>query len=169
VQILQLVQPNKVRTQDAADGHTVDYKLGSTTTTIGFASDGQTLPDSGPYTITVVSTTGFPTIGAVDINVNGVHNVVTYTGTTSTTFTGCHQGIPGTILHTGDVVTSDLVDVLPDRGCNQTRAVGYDHSDHVWGARFAREAIRRYANLPNSQNQPTYFTYKGYNLEWNEP
>jgi hypothetical protein len=66
-------------------------------------------------------------------------------------------------------VTSDLVDVLPDRGCNQTRAVGYDHSDHVWGARFAREAIRRYDTLPNSQNQPTYFTYKGYNLEWNEP
>lgn len=59
---------------------------------------------------------------------------------------------------------------IPDLGCNHCAGEPhyYDHSDHVWGARFARQALIRYDNLPNSQNQPTYFTYNGYNVEWNE-
>ena len=43
----------------------------------------------------------------------------------------------------------------------------YDHSDHVAGALFAREALRAYHALPHVRI-PTYSIYKGYNLEWAE-
>lgn len=42
-------------------------------------------------TITVVSTTGFPTAGQIRIE----SEVITYTGTTATTFTGCTRGARG--------------------------------------------------------------------------
>jgi hypothetical protein len=72
-------------------------------------------------------------------------------------------------MNTGDVVTYACEQVL-DQGCARCDggANFYDHHDHVWGARFARQAIQRYDNLPNAQNQPTYTIYKGYNLEWNQ-
>jgi LmbE family N-acetylglucosaminyl deacetylase len=44
----------------------------------------------------------------------------------------------------------------------------YDHSDHVWGARFAREALRTYDHLLNVEIPSTYSLYKAYNLEWIE-
>jgi GlcNAc-PI de-N-acetylase len=164
VDILKFVQPNKVRAQDPADGHMIDYGLSSTTTTIVAPSIGQTLPQP---TITVASTAHFPPTGLVDIDVGGVHNAVYYTGTTSTTLTGCYGG--SSVMTAGDVVTFACEQVR-DQGCSgcDGGANFYDHSDHVWGARFARQAVVRYDNLPNSQNQPTYFAYKGYNLEWNE-
>ena len=70
----------------------------------------------------------------------------------------------------GVVVDAPNTLFIPDLGCDTCAGLSnfYDHSDHVAGAKFARQAITRYDNLPNSQNQPTYFTYKGYNLEWNE-
>jgi hypothetical protein len=175
VDILNFAQPNTVRTQDPADGHKIDYELSSTTTTIAPPSDGQQIP--GPTApaidISVASTAGFPSTGLVDIDVVGDrHYAVAYTGTTSTMLTGCHGEdslLPG-VMNTGNVVTFACEQVL-EQGCNHCAIGGshfYDHSDHVWGARFARQAVVRYDNLPNSQNQPTYFTYKGYNLEWNE-
>lgn len=50
-----------------------------------------TLPQS---TITVASTTGFPTSGTIFITTTstGTTQIVTYTGTTATTFTGCTGG-----------------------------------------------------------------------------
>jgi len=68
----------------------------------------------------------------------------------------------------GDV----CAETIPDNGCVPTPPDGvnfYDHTDHVWGARFAREAIGRYNNLPSTKNAPAYLTYMAYNLEWNEP
>ena len=52
------------------------------TTTV---TSGATLP---PATITVASTAGFPAAGSLRINAD----VVSYTGTTATTFTGCTGG-----------------------------------------------------------------------------
>ena len=55
-------------------------------------------------TITVVSTTGFPTAGEIRISTE----VITYTGVTSTTFTGCTRGARGStnVAHsTGVAVT----------------------------------------------------------------
>ncbi len=79
------------------------------------------------------------------------------------------------VVRTQDPAKGIVVDApntlfIPDLGYDTCAGLSnfYDHSDHVWGARFARQALIRYDNLPNSQNQPTYFTYNGYNLEWNE-
>jgi hypothetical protein len=55
-------------------------------------------------TITVVSTTGFPTTGQIRIEAE----IITYTGITTTTFTGCTRGARGTtnVSHsTGVAVT----------------------------------------------------------------
>jgi hypothetical protein len=67
-----------------------------------------------------------------------------------------------------DGVNVDPFDQIPHQGCtNETKP--YDHSDHVWGARFAREALKKYnPNFPLGK-KPDYFIYNGYNLEWNEP
>ena len=54
---------------------------------------------------------------------------------------------------------------IPDIGHGNLPANIYDHNDHVWGARFAEEAVKSYG--PNNE-KPEYFTYKGYNLEWSE-
>lgn len=47
---------------------------------------------AGDTTITVSSTTGFPTVGIITIDLEAIH----YTGTTATTFTGCTRGFDGT-------------------------------------------------------------------------
>jgi LmbE family N-acetylglucosaminyl deacetylase len=92
VQILQLVQPDVLRTQDTADGHNVDFP---------------------------------------------------------------HE------------------EMITNNGCNAdpnitfTNPQFYDHSDHVAGARFAREALKVYDKLLNVK-LPTYSIYMGYNLEWNQ-
>jgi hypothetical protein len=44
----------------------------------------------------------------------------------------------------------------------------YDHSDHVWGARFARQALKAYDKLLGVKLPSTYSIYNGYNLEWIE-
>jgi hypothetical protein len=48
--------------------------------------------DDAVVTITVVSTTGFPTVGYITIDAEAIK----YTGTTATTFTGCTRGADGT-------------------------------------------------------------------------
>jgi hypothetical protein len=67
----------------------------------------------------------------------------------------------------GHKVDYPKAEKLTDHGCNSPPKNFYDHTDHVWGARFAREALSRYDRLPNVK-LPSYTTYKGYNLEWNE-
>lgn len=66
------------------------------TTTITSGSNGQTLPQA---TINVASTTGLPAAGTFSLN----GEVITYTGTTSTTFTGCTGGT--STMSTGQTVT----------------------------------------------------------------
>lgn len=73
-------------------------------TMITTASDGQTLPQS---TINVVSTTGFKSSGIIMVQIGvGAWQTVNYTGTTSTTFTGCTSGL-GTMAYGGTVVQSN--------------------------------------------------------------
>jgi phage tail sheath gpL-like len=71
----------------------------TTATTIASASNTQALPQT---TISVASTTGFPTSGTILIG--SLNTLVSYTGTTGTTFTGCTGGT-GT-LATGQTVTN---------------------------------------------------------------
>lgn len=66
-------------------------------TTIAAGSNGATLPQA---TINVVSTTGFPTSGQILIQ----NQVISYTGLTATTFTGCSGG--NVVLATGNSVVS---------------------------------------------------------------
>jgi hypothetical protein len=73
---------------------------------------------------------------------------------------------------TADIFPVDSPDAfqIPDLGCGAVypytgRMNFYDHTDHVWGARFARQALKKYNKLLNVK-KPTYSNYKGYNLEW---
>lgn len=66
----------------------------------------------------------------------------------------------------GHKVDYPKAEFVTDHGCPGGK-IPYDHTDHVWGARFAREALSRYHALPNVK-LPSYTIYKGYNLEWNE-
>jgi len=83
--------------------------LGSTTSTsyvdVGptSLSSNLTVPTSGTYTVAVVSTTGYGA-SANTITFGGSGNV-SCTGATSTTFTGCSGGIPGSYA-SGTVVNS---------------------------------------------------------------
>lgn len=70
-------------------------------TTIAPASNGASLPTG---TINVVSTTGFPSSGTMFVQSSTASHLITYTGVTATTFTGCTGG-NGT-LSTGGVVSS---------------------------------------------------------------
>jgi len=56
--------------------------------------------------------------------------------------------------------------VIPDVG-DPGNGEYYDHSDHYWGSRFAKEALRQY-RLLHPDYTPTYNIYSGYNLEWTE-
>lgn len=65
-------------------------------TTIAAGSNGLTLPQA---TITVASTSSFPSVGSFTLN----SEIITYTGKTSTTFTGCSGGT--STMATGNTVT----------------------------------------------------------------
>lgn len=69
-------------------------------TTIAVASNGQVLPQA---TINVASTTGFSASGTLHVATTAGLQIVTYTGTTATSFTGCSGGT-GT-LATGNSVS----------------------------------------------------------------
>jgi len=82
---------------------TVTYS-GIVNTTIAVGSNGAILPQG---TINVASTTGFPTSGTINVaTTSNVLQVVTYTGTTPTSFTGCTGGT-GT-MSTGGAVTGQI-------------------------------------------------------------
>lgn len=86
---------------ESSDGlQTVSYS-GLLSTTIALASNGQVLPQA---TINVASTAGFPTSGTINVTTSAsALQVVTYTGITGTTFTGCSGG-SGTMT-TGGTIT----------------------------------------------------------------
>lgn len=81
---------------DALDGYTQT----AASTTIAAGSNGVTLPQA---TINVASTNTFPPTGSILINTSLGLQLITYTGTTSTTFTGCSGGTGS--LSTGNSVT----------------------------------------------------------------
>lgn len=86
-----------------ANGYTLFYADNDTddasTTNIAAASNGVALPAS---TINVLSTSGFPTSGSILISTSAGVQTVTYTGLTSTGFTGCSGG-------TGNLATGQNV------------------------------------------------------------
>jgi hypothetical protein len=91
-------------TTPSANGNaswTVTHPVTLTSTTISAASAGQALPQG---TINVASTIGFPAAGQLFIHSPQGTAVITYTGTTATSFTGCAGGQDFT-LATGDQVT----------------------------------------------------------------
>jgi hypothetical protein len=71
-------------------------------TTVAAGSDGQVLVAATPCTIDVVGALAFPVGGTITVVSSLGVQTVTYTGRTSTTFTGCLGG-SGTI-HTGNLV-----------------------------------------------------------------
>ncbi len=82
---------------------TSTINVASTTTastTITSASNGVSLPTG---TINVLSTTGFPSGGYLNVVTTEGTQLVIYTGTTATTFTGCTGGIGS--MTTGGAVT----------------------------------------------------------------
>jgi len=86
-----------------AGTQTVAY-TGIVNTTIAVGSNGQSLPQA---TINVGSTTGFPTSGTINVITNAnAAQVVTYTGVTATSFTGCTGGTGA--MTTGNAVTGQI-------------------------------------------------------------
>jgi len=88
---------NTINTTIAAGSNGVSLPTGTinvnatttATTTVAAASSGVLLPTG---TINVASTTGFPTVGTIYVTTNNGIQLVTYTGTSATTFTGCTGG-----------------------------------------------------------------------------
>ena len=76
--------------QTPAYGYGTGYWGGSNPTSITTLLDGAI--NNSATTITVDSTTGFPTSGTIDIGTE----LITYSGKTATTFTGCVRGTNGT-------------------------------------------------------------------------
>jgi len=74
------------------------------TTTIAAASNATRLPTATAGTITVASTTGFPTSGNIWVTTDAGKQLVSYTGTTATTFTGCLGGFG--LMTTGNAVVA---------------------------------------------------------------
>ena len=82
--------------------------VSSVSTTIAVGSNGVSLPTG---TINVSSTTGFATSGAIYVTTSFGPQLVTYTSTTGTTFTGCSGGVG--VMTTGNAVTSLFTINLP--------------------------------------------------------
>lgn len=95
------------------------FATANTTAVSGSLSNGLTnIPAS---TLTVASTTGFASSGNFQITHNGVYHQVSYTGTTSTTFTGCllkPGAYPGgqMVVTAGDVIVGGNGQVAPASG-----------------------------------------------------
>lgn len=80
------------------------------TATIAAESNGLTLPQA---TITVASTSSFPSIGSFTLN----SETITYTGKTSTTFTGCSGG-------TSTMATGNTVTMIPSAYAENIQVTG---------------------------------------------
>lgn len=62
---------------------------------------------AGATTVNVSSTTGFPTVGIITIDLEAIE----YTGTTATSFTGCTRGFDGTTAASHPVSTTVFHDI----------------------------------------------------------
>ena len=76
--------------QSPAFGYGTGYWGGTIPTSVTNQLDGAL--NNSTTTVTVDSTTGFPTTGTIDIDLE----LITYTAKTGTTFTGCVRGVNGT-------------------------------------------------------------------------
>lgn len=93
-------------------------------TTIALASNAVSLPTA---TINVASTTGFPSGGYIMVQTTEGIQLVTYTGTTATTFTGCSGGIGS--MTTGGTVnigfpTAGTINVTTNAGVQTVTYTG---------------------------------------------
>lgn len=108
------------------NSYVLDYKSGAYmggTTIVQGASNGQILPQG---TITVASTTGFPTSGSILIVTTAGRQTVAYTGTTGTSFTGCTGGT-GT-MNTGNTVLASTFITLPTATITVSSTTGFSSS-----------------------------------------
>jgi hypothetical protein len=105
----------KAEWQFSSQGRRQPYRAGITTgstqlnnqapyTVVTAASNGDTLPPPSTN-INVDSTVGFPSTGSINIRINNMQQLVSYTGKTGTSFTGCT--ITGAAL--GNLATGQLV------------------------------------------------------------
>lgn len=97
------------------------------TTAIAAGSNGAALPQA---TINVTSTAGYPQSGSILIRIAGADQIVTYTGITATSFTGCSGGT-GT-LATSQAVQFANVITVPAQGSAFTTATVFRLMTPVW-------------------------------------
>jgi len=108
-----------------AEMMTFNGNWGNALTNVALTSNNQLLPGSGgPATINVLDTTGFPASGTFTaVLPDRFGQVVTYTGKTTTSFTGCTGG-------TGTLLTGQNVGYVDaDTGINQSEQAG-DPQNH---------------------------------------
>lgn len=100
-------------------------------------------------TVTVDSTTGFPSAGTIKIS----SELITYTGTSSTTFTGCTRGAKGTTAssHSDGAVVSAAIYLVEETPITE-----------IGGGLV--EWTRRYATIPDdwTDYDERPFTFVGY-------
>jgi hypothetical protein len=104
---------------------------------------------SNPATVNVVSTTGFPSTGWLNI---GATYSVKYTGTTATSFTGCSWGLWGEGAYTpvnGDAVKENGMFIVNDAGSAYGDTTGYQV---IFGVR-ARNGTARLKVSANAGDQ----------------
>ena len=92
--------------QSPAFGYGTGYWGGTIPTSVTNQLDGAL--NNSTTTVTVDSTTGFPTTGTIDIDLE----LITYTAKTGTTFTGCVRGTNGTTAasHLDNAVVTNATD-----------------------------------------------------------
>ena len=96
-------------------------------TTVAAGSNGVALPTG---TINVASTAGFPTSGQILVAISGAQQLVTYTGITATSFTGCTGG-SGT-LATSQAVQFASTITLPTQGSAFTTSTVFRLMTPAW-------------------------------------
>lgn len=134
--------------QTSAGVQTVSYVL-IPNTTIAALSNGAALPQS---TINVLSTAGFPTTGTIKVVTANGPQTVTYTNTTSTTFTGCAGG-------TGTMSTGGTVAATQFAGCTGGTGTMAANASVTFNLPSTDDSIYRILSAPsNTQLQLIPFT-----------
>ncbi len=128
---------------------TVTYGL-VPNTTVAAGSNGAILPQS---TINTISTTGFPSSGTLNIVTSTGNQVVTYTSTTSTSFTGCSGG-------TGTLTTGNLVTAPQFTGCTGGTGVLSANGSVTSNQPSTDDSIYRILSVP-SGNQLQIIPFSG--------
>jgi hypothetical protein len=138
-------------------GSTIQISSNTTfvgTTTIAAGSNGAALPQS---TINVASTAGFPQSGRILIRISGADQLITYTGITASSFTGCTGG-------TGSMATSQAVQfastiTVPTQGSAFTTSSVFRLMTPTWfvlnGGTMAAGSFRKYDLATNTWTTAT--------------